>query len=123
MLLLWVGAYFFISNMIRGAAQAEIRVRAGVLMAKGGVYGRSIPFAAIKLAEARPVTLGKGTPEQLRWRTNGIGFSGLQAGWFRLGNGEKALVFVTDKKKAVYLPTTLGYSVVVSPENPSRFKV
>ena len=36
-------------------------------------------------------------------------------------DGEKVLVFVTDKSRAVYVPTRLGYAVVVSPGDPQRF--
>jgi phosphosulfolactate phosphohydrolase-like enzyme len=35
-------------------------------------------------------------------------------GWFKLKNKEKALVFVTDKSHIVYVPTTKGYSVMMS---------
>ena len=54
-------------------------------------------------------------------RTNGIGLPGYSAGWFKLANGEKALLFVTDRGKVVYMPTTDGYSVLLSTVNPEEF--
>jgi hypothetical protein len=51
-------------------------------------------------------------------RTFGTGLPGYQAGWFRLESGEKALLYLTDRSRAVYIPTTAGYSVLLSPENP-----
>ena len=54
-------------------------------------------------------------------RTNGVGMPGYRAGWFRLRSGEKALVFVTDSQRAVYLPTTEGYALIASPADPDAF--
>jgi hypothetical protein len=46
---------------------------------------------------------------------------GYQAGWFRLRNGESALLYLTDRTRAVYVPTELGYSLLLSPSDPERF--
>ena len=51
----------------------------------------------------------------------GTGMPGYQAGWFRLQNGDKALVYMTDSRRAVYVPTTEGYAVLVSPADPDAF--
>ena len=56
-----------------------------------------------------------------RWRTLGTGLPGYRAGWFRLRNGEKALVYLTDRNRAVYVPTTAGFSVLISPADPDGF--
>ncbi|WP_300163164.1 PH domain-containing protein [Solidesulfovibrio sp.] len=121
MLVLWVGLFFFLNHMIRGAAEAEIALRGGNLVVRGAFYGREIPLAEVDVDGAVPSDLGHGGPKSLKWRTNGIGMPGLAAGWYKLGDGEKALVFVTDKTRAVYVPTRLGYAVVVSPGDPDRF--
>jgi len=121
LLVVWVGLFFFLSYMIKGAAQAEIALRDGKLVAKGGFYGREIPLPSVVVPEARRLALGKGEPKSLRWRTNGVGLPGLAAGWYKLRDGEKALVFVTDKSRAVYVPTRLGYAVIVSPGEPDGF--
>jgi len=121
LLIVWVGLFFFLSYMIKGAAQAEIALCDGKLVAKGGFYGREIPLPAVVVPEARRLAPDKGEPKSLRWRTNGVGLPGLSAGWYKLRDGEKALVFVTDKSRAVYVPTRLGYAVIVSPSEPDRF--
>ncbi|WP_428564921.1 MAG: PH domain-containing protein [Solidesulfovibrio sp. DCME] len=121
LLVLWVALFFFLHAMIRGAANAEVALRDGTLVVRGSVYGRDIPLADVDAGAARPVDLGQAGPKSLKWRTNGIGMPGLAAGWFRLGDGEKALVFVTDKSRAVYIPTRQGFAVVVSPGDPGRF--
>jgi hypothetical protein len=51
----------------------------------------------------------------------GTGLPGYRAGWFRLRNGEKALLYLTDANRAVYIPTTAGYGVLFSPVDPEAF--
>ena len=51
----------------------------------------------------------------------GTSFSGYQAGWFRLRNGDSALLYLTDRQKAVYVPTIDGYGVLLSPSEPETF--
>ena len=58
------------------------------------------------------------TPQR---RTMGTGLPGYQAGWYRLKNGERALLYLTDRSRAVYVPTTAGYSVLLSPAEPDAF--
>ena len=54
-------------------------------------------------------------------RTNGIGLPGYSEGWFKLANGERALLFVSDKVNVVYIPTREGYSVLLSTANHEEF--
>jgi len=54
-------------------------------------------------------------------RTNGAGLPGYGSGWFRLANGDRALIFVTDKRRVVSLPTRGGYSVLLSLAEPAKF--
>ncbi|MFP5259927.1 MAG: PH domain-containing protein [Acidobacteriota bacterium] len=121
LLILWVGLFFFLTHMISGAASADIALRGGMLTARGGFFGRDIPLSEVDAVGAFRFDLGDGGPKALRWRTNGVGLPGLAAGWFRLADGEKALAFVTDKSRAVYVPTCLGYALVVSPADPDGF--
>lgn len=84
----------------------------------GGLYGRQIPLASLDLEGAKPVDLTRDRAYRLKWRTNGAGLPGYSAGWFRLSNGEKALVFVTDQRRALYCPTSEGFSVLLSTSEP-----
>lgn len=38
-----------------------------------------------------------------------------------LANGESALLYLTDRRKAVHVPTALGYSLLNSPDDPDAF--
>jgi hypothetical protein len=51
----------------------------------------------------------------------GTGLPGYQAGWFRLRNGDSALLYLTDRSKAVYVQTTEGFGVMLSPSEPDKF--
>jgi hypothetical protein len=91
------------------------------LRIRGEIYGRRIPARDLILEEARPIDLTADPDRRLGGRTNGIGMPGYASGWFRLSNGEKSLVFVTDKTRVAYIPTRRGYSVLVSVERPQEF--
>ena len=56
-----------------------------------------------------------------KWRTLATGLPGYSSGFFRLHNGEKTLVFLTQRNKVVYLPTTENYSLVLSLDEPEKF--
>jgi Bacterial PH domain len=87
----------------------------------GGKFGRLIPAAQLRLDAARVVDL-KSSPElRPKWRTMGISVPGYKGGWFRLQNGEKALVFLRKRSRAVFIPTTAGYSLLIVPDDPEAF--
>jgi hypothetical protein len=91
------------------------------LRIRGEIYGRLIPASDLDVEHACPVDLTADPDRRLSRRTNGIGMPGYASGWFRLKNGEKSLVFVTDKTRVAYIPTRQGYSVLVSVERPQEF--
>lgn len=87
----------------------------------GDVYGRTIPASDLIADQARALDLTLDRDHALVLRTNGVGLPGYRSGWFRLRNGEKALVFVTDARRVAYVPTRAGYSVLVSVAEPDLF--
>jgi hypothetical protein len=104
-----------------GARSARFEVSPEGLRLRGDLYGRLIPASELQIAQARRVDLAATPDLAPRWRTMGTGMPGYQSGWFRLKNGEKALLYLTDRTRAVYVPTTQGYGVLVSPEDPDGF--
>jgi hypothetical protein len=104
-----------------GSRGARFELTDGGLQLRGDLYGRFIPAASLGVDHARRVDLDA-TPElQPRRRTLGTGLPGYQSGWFRLANGESALLYLTDRRKAVYVPTAFGYSLLISPADPDAF--
>jgi hypothetical protein len=51
----------------------------------------------------------------------GTALPGYRSGWFRLANGGKGLLYVTDPAKVVRVPTTEGYTVLLSVEEADQF--
>lgn len=100
------------------ATRARLTVDAGSLRLSG-VYGRTIARSAIVAAGVRQLGDGDGELQPVR-RTNGLALGGVRSGWFRLRNGDKALLAVTNPRRVVYVPTTLGYALLVSPEHPAQ---
>lgn len=105
----------------RGARSTSFEVSPAGLRIRGDLYGRMIPAAAIQVAAARPVDLTTERDLQPTMRTMGTGLPGYKAGWFRLRNGQKALLYVTDKSRVAYIPTTAGYAVLLSVPDPAAF--
>jgi PH (Pleckstrin Homology) domain-containing protein len=116
-----LGAMALLVTSVRGARAARFEIRADGLRLAGDLYGRLVPRAQLRVDQARRVDFGR-EPELLpKWRRMGTGLPGYQAGWFRLRDGEKALLYLTDRTRAVYIPTTAGYSLLLSPADPDRF--
>jgi Bacterial PH domain len=88
------------------------------LSISGNPFGRMIPAAELQLDGAHVVDFATSPNLRPKWRTLGLGLPGFKAGWFRLYDGETALVFLSDAKPAVYIPTTAGYSLLISPQDP-----
>jgi hypothetical protein len=82
-----------------------------------GIYGRLIPWNRIDITGVRVINLHLEKQYQAKWRLNGAGLPGYSAGWFKLYNNEKALLFVTDASRVVYIPTLDKYSVLLSPQD------
>lgn len=110
-----------LGKAIAGARNARFELSAEGLLLEGDFYGRLISASQLRIGEARRVELGSEPDLTPVRRTLGTGLRGYQAGWFRLRNGEKALLYLTDRTRAVYVPTTEGYSVLLSPSEPDAF--
>jgi len=80
-----------------------------------------IAAAALRTDEAKRIDFDASPDLRPRRRTMGTGLPGYRSGWFRLQNGESALVYLTDSTRAVYIPTSEGYSVLVTPSDPDAF--
>ncbi len=119
-----VAAFFLVQYMVKSSLEATFEVGGGNLVIHGGFYGRMVPAHDLRLGEARRLALGKGTGVSVGFKRNGTNMPGLKSGWFTLKTPqgkEKALLFLTDESKAVYIPTRLGYGMVLSPDDPEGF--
>jgi hypothetical protein len=119
--LVLLGAFALLVASLGGARTARFEVSPEGLRLRGDLYGRLIPAERLRSELARRVDLRTERALAPRTRTMGTGLPGYQAGWFRLANGEKALVYLTDPARAVYVPTHEDHAVLVSPGDPDRF--
>jgi hypothetical protein len=118
---LLVGVVVLLAVSLRGAQASRFAVLGDGLQLRGDLYGRTIRLNQLRLDSARRVDLARETQLRPRWKRVGTGLPGYQAGWFRLRNGEKALLYLTDRSKAVYIPTAAGFSLLLSPADPDGF--
>lgn len=120
-LVILVGVMAMLITTVRGSRSATFEVTSEGLRVRGDLYGRLIPRSELRLDQARRVDLARERALRPKWRTMGTALPGYQAGWFRLHSGEKALLYLTDRSKVVYIPTTDGYSLLLSPQDPDGF--
>lgn len=106
---------------LSGARASSVEVSSDGLRLRGDLYGRLIPMRALTVDGARRVDFGHDPDLEPVRRQMGTGLPGYRSGWFRLRNGERALLYLTDRSRAVYVPTTDGYGVLLSPADPEGF--
>jgi hypothetical protein len=87
------------------------------LRIKGDPYGRLVRYEDLKLDGARRLDLQAEPAFTPTRRTDGIGLPHYQSGWFDTRGAGPALVFVSDWSRAVVIPTKLGYTLILGPEN------
>jgi hypothetical protein len=88
---------------------------------RGDMYGRLVPRDKMVLKNARILDLTQEQTLKPKWRTNGTAYPGYKSGWFRLADDSKALVFITDPHRVVYVPTVDGSSLMISVSDPDKF--
>lgn len=103
------------------ARNSKVTVEADRIRLSGDLWGRSILFSKLDMSRAQILDITKDSPFRPRWRTCGTAMPGYASGWFRLRNKEKALLYVTRRDNVVYIPTTEGYSLLLSVQEPQRF--
>lgn len=106
---------------LRGARTSRFELSVDGLRLHGDAYGRLIPADQLRGGAARLVDLSVDRDLAPSRRTTGTSVPGYRAGWFRLRDGEKALLYVTDPTRVVYVPTDAGYSLLLSVQEPERF--
>ena len=102
------------------ASHLSVAIRDDTLQLRLPLYGRSIPVSHLDLPNARIADVDSAYSNRPTLRTNGIGLPGCAVGWFKLANGEKALTALTSRRRVLYVPTTEGYSLLLSIKAPEQ---
>lgn len=118
---LMLAAVVFFAFIAYGSRHSAVEVADSGLRIRAVFYGREIPLSRLLTEAARPVDLAKEPDYAPVLRTNGIGLPGYSAGWFKLRNGQKALAFMTDRRRVAMIPTRDKYVVMVSVPDPAAF--
>jgi hypothetical protein len=100
------------------ARHSRVEVTDQTLRLVGDLWGRSIPLRSLDLASARVLRLDAASSYRPVSRTFGTGIPGYASGWLRLRNGEKALAYLTSSESVVHIPTSQGYSLLLSVAEP-----
>ena len=81
-------------------------------------YRRRFAITGLDLAAARVVDLGERPEYRPMLRTNGLSIPGFHSGWYRLRNGNRALVATAGGQRLLWIPTTAGHDLVLQPGDP-----
>jgi hypothetical protein len=98
----------------------HLTVGGGSLEVSGAIYGTSVARDKVLADQVRVVDLGKETELAPGSRSNGVDLFSYREGWFKLHNGEKAFVVVSDPTSVVYVPTSAGFAILFSPSDPAK---
>ena len=85
-----------------------------------GAHRQLIAYAELDLERARVLDLDEQLEFKPRLKTNGISLPGFQTGWYRLRNGNRALVARSGGKQALWVPTTRDFGLLLQPQVPPR---
>jgi hypothetical protein len=100
------------------ATRNEVSLREGTLHLKGGSFHQRVELPAI--TGARIVDLNTERELQPCQRENGVRLPGYRVGWFRLRDGAWTFVLLAAGRRAVYVTTTKGFSVLLGVKKPAR---
>ena len=101
-----------------GMAKTRFEVSDQGFRIRGDMWGRSFSWTDLDVANVRVININEEPGYKPFLRTCGTGLPGYSAGWFRLRNKTKALVFMT-AREVVFIPTRKNFAVLVSSENNS----
>ena len=104
----------FVALMGWAVNRRSVELSASELIIKTGLYSRTLSRGSLRVESAKVTSLFDDRSVAPRWRANGVRLPGFQAGWFRLVNGERALLLLTDPHTVTYLPTIEGFSLLIS---------
>ena len=100
---------------------SRVELNSNQLRLVGDLWARTIPMDVIDVSETRILDLDRRSNYSPTRRTFGTVLPGYASGWFRLRNGEKALIYLTRWERVVYMPTSKGYALLLSVEDSERF--
>ncbi len=79
-----------------------------------GWYQHSVKWSQIDWAASGRLSAAQSESKKPRWRTNGIGAPGYNAGWFTLRDGRRAFLAITDNDQTPLLIATSAHDILLT---------
>jgi hypothetical protein len=98
---------------------SRITLSEDVLIVGGGLYKARVALCQLDVTGAS--LLDGDEPSGLGWRLNGIGIPGYCQGWFSGPRKKKIFAIVTRRLQRVYVPTSAGFDLMLTPDDPHSF--
>jgi hypothetical protein len=108
-----LGAFF--TWLAFGLRKMRFEIESDAIRVQAPFYGRRLAKSALKLDQAKVVDI----QDKSYRRSNGVGMPGYKVGWFKNEAGEKSLLYVTNRAKVLSIPTTEGYTLLLSADDPT----
>lgn len=83
------------------------------------LYRRHFTLPELDLATAGVVDLDERPEFRPMLRTNGLSVPGFRSGWYRLRNGNRALVAAAGGQRLLRIPTRAGHDLILQPVDPA----
>jgi hypothetical protein len=109
------GGWLWLRRLV---ARVGVRLAGDALHVDGGVARRDFLLSSLARGGLEIVDLDQRTELKPMLRTWGIGLPGLQAGWFRLRNGDKAFCVLGGRRRVSALKADDGTRVLLSLADP-----
>ncbi|MGI9309407.1 MAG: PH domain-containing protein [Gammaproteobacteria bacterium] len=119
--LLLAAIFLALAYTAYSSQRSRVEIHGTEVKLVGDFWGRAIPLHLLATSDAKILDLDRDVDYTPKRRTFGTGLPGYASGWFRLRNGEKALVYLTSRQAAVYIPTSDGYALLLSIAEPETF--
>lgn len=102
----------------RLVARHGIELTDGSITVATCVHRETLPLSDLHLDQARVFDLDEHPAYRPTISTHAFSLPGFQSGWFRLRNGEKALVACAGGRRLLRLPTSRGHCLLLQPRQP-----
>ena len=83
------------------------------------LYRRRLRWVDLDLSAARVIDLDETPERKPLLKSNGVSIPGFRSGWFRSRALAKLFVATAGGSRLLWLPTTLGYSLLLQPGSPA----
>ena len=120
LMIIFTGLLILIFGTIFSMKNTNLTLTDNEIIIKSVFYGRKIPLEDILTEQIKSINLYHDTDYNISIRTNGIGLPGFNLGWAKLKNGERALVYLTDRNNVLLVPTK-NFILLFSMNNIEEF--